>query len=181
VYVGHVNCRKGVVYLLEAWSRIELPGAELLLVGNPDAAGRELLARHRGACQVVPNMPHGELHQTLAHADVFVFPSLAEGSPLVVYEAMAAGLPVITTENARAAVRHGTDGIVVPIRDVDALAGAISFMFEHPDVRLRMGREARRRIEGGFTWRHYRARLASIYRHLMERGRGPVPLQWEMP
>jgi glycosyltransferase involved in cell wall biosynthesis len=129
----------------------------------------------------VPNVPHGELPGLLASGDAFVFPSLAEGSPLVVYEAMAAGLPVVTTEAARAAVRHGVDGIVVPPGDAGALVEAVGFLHGNVEARLRMGRAARRRIEDGFTWRHYRARLVSIYRHLLDGGGTPVPLGWELP
>jgi len=181
VYVGHVNLRKGVRYLLEAWSRLALPGGELLLVGNADAAGRALLAGRPDSCRLVPNVPHRELPGLLASADAFVFPSLAEGSPIAVYEAMAAGLPVVTTDGARAAVRHGVDGIVVPARNVEALADAVAFLHRNVEARLRMGREARRRIEEGFTWRHYRVRLVSIYRHLLEGGGTPVPLRWNLP
>jgi len=181
--VGHVNLRKGVAYLLQAWSRLALPDAELVLVGNADAAGRALLASRPAGCRVrvIPNVPHGELPGLLASADAFVFPSLAEGSPLVVYEAMAAGLPVVTTDGARAAVRHGVDGIVVPPANVEALAEAVAFLHRNVEARLRMGREARRRIEESFTWRHYRMRLVTIYRHLLAGGGTPVPRCWELP
>jgi glycosyltransferase involved in cell wall biosynthesis len=181
VYVGHVTFRKGVAYLLEAWSRLGLAGAELLVVGNPDPAGRALLERYPGVCRALRNVPHRELPALLDSCDVFVCPSLAEGSPLVVYEAMAAGLPVITTESAQAVVRDGIDGLVVPIRDVDALARAIAFLHANRGERLRMGREARLRIQNGFTWRHYRVRLAGIYRHLLEGRREPIPPPCETP
>lgn len=181
IYVGHVNLRKGIGYLLEAWSRLAPRDAELLLVGNADAAGRALLECRPAGCRVVPNVPHRELPGLLASADAFVFPSLVEGSPLVVYEAMAAGLPVVTTDGARAVVRHGVDGIVVPPRNVEAIVDAVAFLHRNVEARLRMGREARLRIEEGFTWRHYRARLVTIYRHLLEGGGTPVPLSWELP
>jgi glycosyltransferase involved in cell wall biosynthesis len=178
LYLGHLNLRKGIGYLLEAWSRMAPADAELLLVGNPDPAGRRLLARYRGCHRTLPNVPYGELPAILAGSDVLVCPSLSETGPLVVYEAMAAGLPVVTTEAARGAVRHGIDGLVVPPRDVDALAAAISFLHAHPEARRRMSREARRRIEEGFTWRHYRTRLATIYRHLLERRPEPLRATW---
>lgn len=181
VCVGNVTCRKGIGHLLEAWTRLALPDAELLVVGNPDGAGRALLARYPGACRALLGVPYGELPDILARADLLVCPSLSDAGPLVVYEAMAAGLPVVTTERARAAVRHGTDGIVVPAGDADALAAAIARLHGRPDERLRMGRDARRRIEGGFTWRHYRARLATVYRHVLEGRRAPVPVAWELP
>jgi glycosyltransferase involved in cell wall biosynthesis len=60
--------------------------------------------------------------QHYAWADVFLLPSISEGSAGVCYEALAAGLPVITTPNAGSVVRYGVDGFVVPIRDPEAIA-----------------------------------------------------------
>lgn len=167
---GHVNLRKGIGYLLEAWSRLRLLDAELLLVGDADNHGRSVLTRYQGLFRWLRSVPHSEMPQLFAASDLFVCPSLIEGSPLVVYEAMAAGLPVVTSQNAKAVVRDGIDGIVVPIRDAAALNEAIAFMYRHPEARRRMGAAGRRRIEEAFTWKHYRDRLATIYKQLLATG-----------
>jgi glycosyltransferase involved in cell wall biosynthesis len=170
LFAGHIGLRKGVGYLLEAWSRISLGTSELLLVGDEDANGRSLLARYNGLYRRRRWTAQGDLPKLFSASDVFVLPSLIEGSPLVVYEAMAAGLPVVTTENAQAVVRHGVDGIVVPIRDSNALAEAMLFLYRNPEARRRMGAAGRQRIQGSFSWKHYRARLAAIYGELLLRG-----------
>jgi alpha-maltose-1-phosphate synthase len=175
VCAGRITARKGIGYLLQAWSNAALKGAELVLVGFPDDDGQALLSRLPGSCRVTGALPYSKMAEILGSCDLFVCPSLTETGPLVVYEAMATGLPVITTENARAAVRDGVDGIVVPIRDSDALQEAILFMYRNPETRARMGAAARERIQAGFTWGHYRRRLAYIYQKLLTTGTAVSP------
>ncbi len=167
LYVGKINARKGVRYLLEAWRRLALPGAELVLVGPADSYGRRLLAAYRGTYQWRGNLSYHDVHRELQEADLFVCPSLAEGSPLVVYEAMAAGLPVVTTEPARAVLRDGIDGFVVPICDASAIADRIRWLHCHPRERAAMGASARQRILQGYTWQHYHQRLICAYRAML--------------
>src|SRR5262249_27834906 len=88
-------------------------------------------------------------------------PSLHEGSALVTYEALASGLPVITTENAGSVVRDGVDGFVVPIRDVTALQEKILMLYQNRELRREMGARARERAEQ-FTWAAHRARLSAL-------------------
>ncbi|MDQ7028789.1 MAG: glycosyltransferase family 4 protein, partial [Ardenticatenia bacterium] len=101
-------------------------------------------------------------------ADVFVFPSLQEGSALVTYEALACGLPVVTTPNAGSVVRDGIEGFLVPIRDVEALAARLEHLRADEGLHLEMGQAARRRAKA-FTWEHYGDRLADTVRSLRDR------------
>ncbi len=98
-------------------------------------------------------------------SDIFVFPSIEEGSALVTYEALACGLPVVTTPNAGSVVRDGVEGFIVPIRDPDALAERMERL--RTDVRLRreMGKAARRRAEE-FPWERHGEQLALSYTRL---------------
>ena len=68
----------------------------------------------------------------MAAADVFVFPSLFEGSAVVTYEALACGLPSVVTPNAGSVVRDGLEGFVVPPRDVEALAARMEQLGDDP-------------------------------------------------
>jgi glycosyltransferase involved in cell wall biosynthesis len=99
---------------------------------------------------------------------VFVLPSLQDGFGLVVYEAAACGLPVIISENVGATVRDGQDGFVVPIRDAEALAAKLLYLYEHPAERQAMGRSARQFVSR-YTWPAYHAELAEHYRALRPR------------
>jgi glycosyltransferase involved in cell wall biosynthesis len=115
-------------------------------------------------------VPQADLPKIYRSADVFVFPSLLEGMPLVVLEAMASGLPVITTPNGPGdLVRDGVDGFVVPIRDVDAIVEKLEYLRAHPEERLRMGQNARERAKM-FTWEHYRTKVADFIGSLHENG-----------
>jgi glycosyltransferase involved in cell wall biosynthesis len=95
-----------------------------------------------------------------------VFPSLCEGSATVTYEALAAGLPVITTPHAGSVVRDGREGFVVPIRDVDALAARIDLLAGDPELVAQMSRAARQRSRE-FSWPRYGERLVSALQQIL--------------
>ena len=150
----------------QAWQELKLPRAELLVIGSPiDDFGRRLMDRYAGTCRWLPNVPNDEIHSHFQRSHVFVLPSLAEGSALVSYEAMASGLPVITTANAGAIARDGIEGFILPLRDVKGIQEKLVLLYQDAELRQRMGAAARRRAEQ-FTWGHYRARLGAAYRAL---------------
>lgn len=160
LFVGHIGQRKGIRYLLEAMRRLAGRGVTLTLVGRI-TCDPAALAPWREFFTHVPHVPFHEVHTLFHDADAFIYPSLHEGSAFVTYEALASGLPVITTLNAGSVVRDGQEGLIVPIRDVDALVGAVERLYLNRDLRLRMARAARLRAED-FTWNHYAARLAGL-------------------
>ncbi len=133
LFVGFVGELKGVRELLTAWSELALPRAELVLVGGADAEGRALLREFAGVHRWVGQVPRSDVERFYAESDVFVFPSRVEGSALVTYEAMASGLPVITTRTSGSVVRDGLDGHIVPVRDSAALASSIAHLHAHPE------------------------------------------------
>jgi len=159
LFVGQVNVGKGVLYLLDAWKQLGWRDAELWLVGRSVPEARRLLARYAD----LPGLRFlGHVADPVSvyqQADLFAFPSLQEGSALVTYEALACGLPVVTTPNAGSVVRHGVEGFIVPIRDVEALAAALERLRTDGRLRQVMGEAARRRAEG-FTWVRYGDSLA---------------------
>ncbi len=167
LFVGQIGHRKGVRYLLEAWRRLALPDAELLLVGAPGPAGRRLLAEYHGRYRWVGALPGRELRRWYQCSDLFLFPSLAEGSARVTYEAMASGLPLVVTPNSGSVVRDGVDGFVVPARDVDAICERVRQLHADPGARREMGASGRALIERSYTWRHYHRRLAATYRAVL--------------
>jgi starch synthase len=167
LFVGQLSQRKGIKYLLEAVKQLAVPDLELRLIGGIVGGGLGL-ARYRDHFTHFGNVPHYELHQHFQQADVFVYPSLHEGSAIAIYEALAAGLPVITTPNSGSVVRDGVDGFIVPIRDVNALKEKILLLREDTDLREEMGNNARKRSEE-FTWAAYRQRIARTLNDLLPR------------
>jgi glycosyltransferase involved in cell wall biosynthesis len=110
-------------------------------------------------------IPRSEIHREYSAADIFVLPSLSEGMAIVTLEAMAMGLPVITTPNAGSCVRDGIDGLIVPARDASALALAIEQLLTDRDLRETMSRNARARA-AEFTWEKYETRLIAALKNL---------------
>jgi glycosyltransferase involved in cell wall biosynthesis len=161
LFVGQIGLRKGVPYMLEAVRRLKSNGVELTLVGAPVGSGRGLHP-YRDYFRHIPHVPHSEVHRLFHDADVFVFPSLHEGSALATYEALACGLPVITTPNSGSIVRDGVDGFIVPVRDVSALEEKISLLLHNEALREHMSENARRRAEE-FSWSAYHKRIAHLF------------------
>ena len=87
-------------------------------------------------------------------ADIFVFPSVEEGMPNAMLEAMSCGLPVLACAvcGCEELVEHERTGLLVPPRNVDALAGALQRLCDAPDERRRMGRAGREAVCRRFSW-----------------------------
>jgi glycosyltransferase involved in cell wall biosynthesis len=165
LFVGQIGPRKGVGYLLEAWQCLGWKDAQLNLLGSIEPQFRPILREYRHLSGLklfnyVPD-PLDFFHQ----ADVFAFPSIEEGSALVTYEAMACGLPLITTPNAGSVLRDGLEGFLVPIRDADALAMRLEELRSNEKLRSSMGTAARQRALE-FTWQKYGLRLSQVYEAL---------------
>jgi alpha-maltose-1-phosphate synthase len=167
IYVGRLEPRKGIHYLLKAWQSLQLKQAELLLVGiNEFPAG--WLEQYRDTFRYISSVPHASLNEYYSSANVLVFPSLVEGFGLVLLEAMACGIPVITTANTAGPdiVTDGVEGFIIPIRDVEALQEKLEWCYRHPQELAQMGQAARQRAEQ-LTWSLYRQKLASEVKQLL--------------
>lgn len=166
VFIGQVSVRKGILYLLEAWKGMALPDSELVVVGPQSPDIKELLAKYAGIKNIKFVNYVNDLTKVYQTASVFVFPSIEEGSALVNYEAMASGIPVITTYNSGSLARDGLDGFVIPIRDVAAIREKLQTLYEDHRLRDKMGASARERMER-FTWEAYGDNLVKEYERLM--------------
>lgn len=114
LFVGSIDVRKGVPLLLEYWTKAKLP-AKLKLVGKIDPAIAVIVQKYLAADKSIEHIAFTmNLAAIYKEADVFVLPSLEEGSPLVTYLALGAGLPVIASPmGAGGVVSHGVEGLVV--------------------------------------------------------------------
>jgi glycosyltransferase involved in cell wall biosynthesis len=160
LFAGGITHRKGIKYLLEAWLKVRRPGWKLQLLG---ALPRDItaLGRYLDLVEVLGRVAHAEMPARMAAADVFVFPSLFEGSAVVTYEALACGLPSVVTPCAGSVVRDGLEGFIVPEGDVDALAARMEQLGSDPELRASMSRAARARALC-FDWPRYHADLISV-------------------
>ena len=170
VFSGALIKRKGIHHVLEAWHRLNLPHAELWLVGSVHDEAKPFLKQFwRDNIRVVGFVrdPETYLNQSTVH----VFPSQWEGSAKVTYEAAACALPQVTTREAGDVVRDGVEGIIVRPRDIDAIAAALEHLHRHPEIVEQMGNAARRRVVENFTWDHFRTRLLDAYEIAMRMAR----------
>ena len=170
VFAGALIKRKGIQHVLEAWHRLNLPDAELWLVGHVHDEAKPFLKQFwRDNIRVVGFARDPENY--LSQGTVHVFPSQWEGSAKVTYEAAACALPQITTREAGDVVRDGVEGIIVKPGDVDAIAAALQHLHRHPEIVQQMGSAARRRVVENFTWDHFRTRLLDAYETAMRMAR----------
>ncbi len=174
LFVGRLVPRKGVRYLLEALAKLlaDHPETRLILAGEgPERQSLEALCGRLGLAENVTflgHIEHTELPKLHHQASVFVLPAIREGMSNALLEAMASGLPVITTEGEMGELMHDT-GLVVAKRNAEQLAGAIASYLRDPELVARHGRNcvalARERSWG---------RIAGAYLELYERLRaGP--------
>jgi glycosyltransferase involved in cell wall biosynthesis len=169
LYVGFSTPRKGVEYLAQALSQMQSP-AQLLMVGNWEKGYRERFLAALGSAgdrvRVTGYVPDAELPSYYAAADIFCLPSLLEGFGIPLVEAMAAGLPVVTTTGSAAEEIAGEAGLLVPPADSLALAGALDRLVAEPGLRAGMGRAGQGRARAVFDQRSLAADMESLYRQV---------------
>jgi glycosyltransferase involved in cell wall biosynthesis len=159
LFVGQKVQRKGLSYLLDAWSKLRLPNAELVLVGR-GTRDEALLSQYAGIYRDVENVSDVELDALYRSADLFCMPSLVEGFGLVYLEALARGIPIIGTPNTGAAelITHGREGFIVPIRDAEALAHYIEWGYSHR-AELDDMRGLALKVAQKYSWHRFRDSL----------------------
>jgi glycosyltransferase involved in cell wall biosynthesis len=150
LYVGTIDPRKGVHYLIPAFVQAAIPDSELLLVGGyATRATRQLtlsaLDQYTNIRNEVWDFRQIDPRQIFGRCDVLVMPSVEDGFGVVALEGMACGLPVIVTSYCGAAdlIEDGVNGFVVPPRDVTAITERLQYLANHPIERERMGQLAR--------------------------------------
>ena len=184
--VGRLQETKGFVHLVRASALLRGHfGFQVEIVGEgPEHAALEAEIRSAGIAtevRILQRVGHAELLQAYRTADAFVLPcqQLASGTmdgiPATLMEAMASGMPVISTgiSGIPELVEDGVTGLVVPPSDPPALARAITRLRAEPDLRQRLAREGRRRVEESFDIRSNAAGLARRIGEIVAReGRG---------
>jgi glycosyltransferase involved in cell wall biosynthesis len=162
IFVGALIQRKGVHHLLEAWKKLNLPRAELVLVGTLHQDVKAAFTAHATA-----SVKHisftSQVQDELRRSSVFVFPSECEGFAKATLEAAACGLPLITTEESGDALVDGVNGFLIPANDPDSLAAAIKTAHQKRDDLPAMGMKGRERVLRCLTWDHYRKRILHAY------------------
>lgn len=165
LFLGSLSARKGVPLLLAAWKHLALKHSELWLAGPVSRQERALIPTMKGL-KILGKLPHKELPDLLRTCDVLVFPSYGEGFGLVLLEALASGMPVITTDATAGPdlFRNGVEGRLIPSGDLDALIAAMQDFAKDYDKLESMSLAARRCAER-FSWDAYGDRWQRILRN----------------
>lgn len=173
LFLGQLGKRKGVYDLLEAAARVAAvhSGFRLLLGGDGELKQVRLRVEELGISDKVELLgwvKGGDKESYLAEAMIYVLPSYNEGLPMSVLEAMAAGLPVLSTPvgGIPEAVTDGVEGFLVEPGDIDALVARLNQLLETPDLAHRMGEAARRKVESTFSSDAVLPCLERLYKEL---------------
>ncbi len=167
LYVGFSTPRKGVEYLAQALRVMQTP-AHLVMVGKWEANYPERfltdLGDARSRVRLAGYVPDDDLPAYFAAADLFVLPTLLEGFGIPLVEAMASGLPLVTTSGGSAGEVAGDAGLIVPPADSQSLANAIDRVLNEPGLAPRLGETGRERTRMLFDEGRMAAAIEALYR-----------------
>lgn len=151
IYVAHTSPLKGLHYLLDAFKLIKEQGIELVIVGDFNACAKDLVKKYKEIIDNDSRIKYFGFTKKPEYyynkSSVFILPSLSEGNPRVLMEAMACGLPIITTKNAKGPVVDGENGFVIPIRDSLAIKNKIEYFYNNSKKTRVMGQKSREIME----------------------------------
>ena len=175
LYTGRIWPPKGISTVALVAERV--PDANFQLVGDGPAESRDAFIRDLesrrllGRVAVLEGRPNKDVLELLAEADVFLFPSLREGLPSSVLEAMAVGLPVVASNVG--AIPEMIDvpkgGILLDPEDVDGFARAVDHLRTHPELRIEMGRYNRLKAQQNYEYDVVVKRLCGVYDRILVR------------
>jgi glycosyltransferase involved in cell wall biosynthesis len=168
LFAGEVGRRKGADILLEVIKDLPPQGWELTIAGSPDESMFDQVA-HCSLRNVrfLGSVTRDQIAKLMMSHHVFVFPTLAEGSARVIFEAMGAGMATITTPNAGSAIRNGITGWVIPPGDRAALANAMTEVLMRRSTVEEYGKVAETEARSCYNSTSYKRQLVGFYKELL--------------
>jgi len=174
IFVGLLNLRKGIQYLLQAWNKLSITipedQIELLLVGNLQQDLKLVLQNIPIKKNVIfyGSTSRENLRELYRSSNLFVLPSIEDGFGMVMGEAMASGLPVICTTNTGGPdiIIDQEHGFIIPARNSNALAEKIEWCYNNQETCKLMGVNAQEQIKK-FTWDRYGENVHQIYKSIL--------------
>ncbi len=162
IFVGSINQRKGIYYLLEAIQQLQNKNLNIhLTIFGRGILDTSLVKNFQlKNCTIHTNAAFDELLQGYQNADVFVLPSICEGFGQVILEAMATGLPVIATTNTSLPdlIEENKEGFIIPIRNINSLTEKLQYLYDNKETCLKMGKFAYKKSQF-FTWNSFKTQI----------------------
>jgi glycosyltransferase involved in cell wall biosynthesis len=149
LYIAGTTILKGLHYLLEVWKNINIPNKQLIIVGEIKLPStfKEKIKTTIEQDETIKKIGHTRnIKEFYQQASIFILPSLTEGLPKVTLEAMTHELPVITTVNASGIITHQKNGLIISIRNPQAIKDNILYLYNNPYKRGEIGKEAKKTI-----------------------------------
>jgi len=174
LFVGRLTNGKGVTYLLDAFASLQNshPETSLKIVG--DGPLREDLAQRvaekgiGSSVEFTGMVPNTEMPRIYNESTVFVLPSLSEGVPRTMLEAMACGVPVVTTELSQIVSIVDGAGFTVPRRSSDTICDRLQTLLDNPEQRREFARIGRAKVEDQFSWQDTVEQTTECYYQVLE-------------
>ncbi len=168
VFVGGTKQLKGLSYMLQAFQRVDHAKATFTIIGA-DTLDSKLKEKYATDVDFAGMVLHDKMPGILQNYDVMIFPSLGEGFSLSMVEALACGLPIISSTNTGVNdfIDDGKNGFIVPVQNTAAIVDKMEWFINHHEEIPRMGRIA---IETAseLTWDNYHKKVAAAVREIME-------------
>ncbi|MBI4150519.1 glycosyltransferase family 4 protein [Candidatus Woesearchaeota archaeon] len=164
LFAGRLFERKGAQYLIEAVKLLKLKDWDVTIVGDGPMR-QELEKQAKGYANITFTgwLPREKLQKLYAISKIFVFPSTAESFGMVIAEAMAAEMAVITSNDSACPEVIGNTGMLVPPKDARKIADALKALIAHPAEITRLGKLARKRVLEKFTWEQCARQYNKLY------------------
>lgn len=172
LFVGGMNFRKGVQYLLQAYAKVQHSRKSLTFAGGANRHFINLMRKRSlwpENVHVLGHVPQPRLKEIMSRSHAMVLPSIEEGLAMVLAQAMACGCPVIGTEHTGAEdlFTDGKEGFIVPIRRADEIAERLQRIADNPALRSRMSAAAIARVKQLGGWHAYGERAFAVYEALL--------------
>ena len=162
---------KGLQYLLDAWKDLDVPNKELVVLGYRSFWPTEIEKKYAAQIQNDPTIVERGIVRDpsglIKNADAVVLPSFTEGFGKTIAEAMSCGVPVITTDRVTDLVRDGENGIIVPVGSSQSIKDALMYLYEHPDIRKKMGESGRQTM---LSKKPFGEELFETYQDIVQKG-----------
>src|SRR5207248_139338 len=175
LFAGTWTKRKGTTDLIASFSYLaaRYPSLQLVVLGggiSEEAVRADFPRGIRTKVHCVNTANEEETAQAVAEADLYLLPSLFEGTPLTLLEAMMSGLPIVTTATCgmRDTIEHERNGLLVPIRSPECIINASKRLIENEELRARLGRAAQAEAKDKYTWERVAVPIQRVYERLYE-------------